>query len=171
MKALLPSVLVLAALVSAPGPLRLNAAETKPAQEKPDSRWPKGDLEKAKTLFGDMSYSESGLHWQVLSPGTGDAKPLARDVVKANYKGMLLDGTVFDDSFKRGKPIEFAVGLGQVIPGWDEALMDMKKGEKRRLVIPYWLGYGFTGAGSVIPPKATLVFEVELLDWTPAPGH
>jgi peptidyl-prolyl cis-trans isomerase A (cyclophilin A) len=76
---------------------------------------------------------------------------------------MLTDETVFDSSYKRNQPIEFNVGIGQVIPGWDEGIMLLKNGEKAKFVIPSNLGYGEAGAGGVIPPNATLVFEVELL--------
>jgi FKBP-type peptidyl-prolyl cis-trans isomerase len=76
---------------------------------------------------------------------------------------MLIDETVFDSSYKRNQPIEFNVGIGQVIPGWDEGIMLLKKGDKAKFVIPSNLAYGEAGAGGVIPPNATLIFEVELL--------
>ena len=76
---------------------------------------------------------------------------------------MLTDETVFDSSYKRNQPIEFNVGIGQVIPGWDEGIMLLKKGDKAKFVIPSNLAYGEAGAGGVIPPNATLIFEVELL--------
>ena len=85
--------------------------------------------------------------------------------IKAHYTGKLVNGRVFDSSVQRGQPFEFTVGIGQVIPGWDEALSDMSKGEKRVLIIPPNLGYGARGAGGVIPPNATLVFEVEMVDF------
>ena len=130
--------------------------------------WPKGDLEKAASLFGDVTANPSGLRWQTLSPGSGDGRPRPGDMVVAHYRGTLLDGTVFDESYKRGEPLRFPVGVGRVIKGWDEALVDMCKGEKRRLIIPHWLAYGDRGAGGLIPPRATLVFEVELVGWEPA---
>ena len=77
---------------------------------------------------------------------------------------MFSDGGVFDDSYKRGNPIEFPIGQGNVIPGWDEGIMLLKKGDKARFVIPSHLGYGEVGAGGVIPPNATLVFDVELME-------
>ena len=172
MKLKLGFVFLLAALVSGCG-RNSNHSPDQTAATAPgeDSRWPAGDLDKVKAMFGEMNVSKSGLRWQILEPGTGDAKPLVRDVVRAHYRGALLNGAEFDESYKRGEPFEFPLGLGRVIPAWDEAILDMKKGEKRRLVVPYWLGYGVRGAGSKIPPKSTLVFEVVLVDWTPAPGH
>ena len=85
--------------------------------------------------------------------------------VKVHYEGMLLDGAVFDSSFKRNQPIEFSLGVGQVIPGWDEGIALLNKGAKATLIIPSDLAYGAAGAGGVIPPDATLKFEVELVDF------
>jgi FKBP-type peptidyl-prolyl cis-trans isomerase len=107
----------------------------------------------------------SGLMYIDRDPGTGTAKPRIGDTVVVNYDGRLLDGTPFDSSFKAGHPFTTQVGLGRVIKGWDEALLTMKKGEKRTLIIPYWLGYGEPGRSPFIPPRATLVFDVELLDF------
>jgi peptidylprolyl isomerase len=104
----------------------------------------------------------SGLRYIVLAEGEGEA-PRRGQTVAAHYTGTLLDGKVFDSS-AGGRPFEFAVGTGRVIPGWDEAFLGMKKGGKRVLIIPHWLGYGERGAGDDIPGKATLVFEVEVLD-------
>jgi peptidylprolyl isomerase len=108
--------------------------------------------------------TDSGLRYVVLQPGKGE-KPARGTAVKAHYAGTLLDGTKFDSSYDRGKPIDFVVGTGRVIKGWDEALLDMQKGEKRVLIIPPQLAYGDRGRPPVIPPKATLVFEVELVDF------
>jgi FKBP-type peptidyl-prolyl cis-trans isomerase len=83
--------------------------------------------------------------------------------VSVHYKGKLLDGTVFDSSYKRNQPFEFTLGTGQVIPGWDEGIQLLSVGDKARLVIPSNLGYGARGAGGVIPPDATLIFDVELI--------
>jgi len=107
----------------------------------------------------------SGLRFVVRAPGTGDATPQAGNEVICNYDGRLLDGTPFDSSYRRGVPFTFRVGTGAVIKGWDEAFLTMHKGEKRTLIIPHWLGYGEKGSPPKIPVKATLVFEVELIDW------
>ena len=106
----------------------------------------------------------SGLRYEILKPGTGPS-PKAADTVKVHYTGTLVDGTVFDSSVQRGEPVEFA--LGEVIPGWTEGLQKTNKGGKIKLYVPSQLGYGDDGKGS-IPPGATLVFEVELLDIKPA---
>lgn len=102
----------------------------------------------------------SGLQYKVLTPGTGP-NPTATDTVVCQYKGTLLDGTEFDSSYKRGQPATFAVG--RVIKGWTEALQLMPVGSKWQLFIPAELAYGERGAGNVIPPNATLIFEVELV--------
>lgn len=85
------------------------------------------------------------------------------DIIKMHYSGELMDGTVFDSSYKRGQPLEFTLGAGQVIKGWDQGLQKMCIGEKRKLTIPSHLAYGKRGAGNVIPPDATLVFHTELV--------
>lgn len=106
----------------------------------------------------------TGLMYVLIKEGKG-GKPARGAVISAHYTGTLLDGTKFDSSVDRGTPLKFRVGVGQVIQGWDEALLDMKKGEKRTLIIPYTLAYGEEGHPPVIPPKATLVFDVELVDF------
>ena len=108
----------------------------------------------------------SGLQYVVIEEGTGPA-PQPGDVVKVHYTGTLEDGTKFDSSRDRGEPIQFPLGVGSVIPGWDEGIGLMKKGGKAKLIIPPDLGYGEKGAGGVIPPNATLIFEVELVDIQP----
>lgn len=87
-----------------------------------------------------------------------------KDIISVHYTGYLENGTKFDSSLDRGEPFEFQIGLGQVIQGWEQGLIGMKVGEKRKLTIPPELGYGSSGAGGVIPPNATLIFEVELLE-------
>ena len=103
---------------------------------------------------------KSGLQYQVLREGNGK-KPTAKDQVKCHYEGFLIDGTVFDSSVQRGEPAVF--GLQQVIAGWTEGLQLMQEGAKYRFFIPYRLAYGEGGAGQMIPPFATLIFDVELI--------
>jgi FKBP-type peptidyl-prolyl cis-trans isomerase FklB len=103
----------------------------------------------------------SGLQYEIMNQGPGGPKPKATDKVKTHYHGMLTNGTVFDSSVQRGEPISF--GLNQVIKGWTEGLQLMSVGDKYKFTIPYDLAYGDRGAGGVIQPYATLVFEVELL--------
>ncbi len=104
--------------------------------------------------------TKSGLQYEVLQEGTGKS-PKATDTVRCHYEGRLLDGTIFDSSYKRGEPADF--GLNQVIPGWTEGVQLMKEGAKFRFTIPYLLAYGEQGAGSSIPPFSTLIFDVELI--------
>lgn len=121
----------------------------------------KGDafLAEYKKQQGVLS-TQSGLLYKVIKAGTG-AKPKASSKVSVNYRGTLIDGTEFDSSFKYGQPAEFH--LNEVISGWTEALMMMPTGSKWEVVIPADLAYGVSGKGAVIPPNATLIFELELL--------
>ncbi|WP_142785610.1 peptidylprolyl isomerase [Changchengzhania lutea] len=118
------------------------------------------ELEK---LASGFKKTDSGLRYQILQKGNGtDAQ--AGKTVSVHYKGQLSDGTVFDSSYKRNEPIDFQLGSGQVISGWDEGIQLLKVGDKARFVIPSHLGYGSRGAGGVIPPDATLIFDVELVN-------
>lgn len=114
-------------------------------------------------LAAGFEETASGLRYQIIHKGNGKSAEKGK-VVAVHYKGQLADGTVFDSSYKRNQPLEFKVGIGQVIPGWDEGIGLLKVGDKARLVIPSDLGYGAQGAGGVIPPDAILVFDVELMD-------
>ncbi len=110
-----------------------------------------------------MTVTESGLHYAVLAEGEGDEAVNGKDVV-VHYTGWLPSGTKFDSSRDRGEPFMFPLGAGSVIAGWEEGVAGMLVGGQRKLVIPPSLGYGAAGAGGVIPPNATLVFDVELLE-------
>ena len=105
----------------------------------------------------------TGLKYVKTKEGNGE-KPQVGTMVKVHYTGKLLDGTVFDSTVTRNEPFQFVLGVGQVIPGWDEGLQLMSKGEEAVLYIPYYLAYGNTGSGP-IPPFATLIFEVEMIDF------
>ena len=112
--------------------------------------------------------TESGLYYVVTKEGNGE-KPEAGQIVHVHYRGTLLDGTQFDSSFDRNQPLQFPLGIGQVIPGWDEGIGLMSKGEKGVLYIPYYLAYGDRAAGDVIKPYSNLIFEVELVDFEDMP--
>ena len=109
----------------------------------------------------------SGLEYVEIVEGTG-RRPKAGESVSVHYTGWLKSGTKFDSSRDRGQPLVFPIGRGRVIKGWDEGVGSMKVGGKRKLIIPAHLGYGDSGAGGVIPPGATLIFEVELVGIEPA---
>jgi FKBP-type peptidyl-prolyl cis-trans isomerase len=126
---------------------------------------PAADAELIREKYPTAHREPSGLLYLLRAPGTGDATPHFGQEVVVNYDGRLLDGTRFDSSYEKGVPFTFHVGTGEVIKGWDEAFLHMHKGEKRTLIIPYWLAYGTAGHGRDIPPRATLVFDVELIDF------
>ena len=123
----------------------------------------KGTEAELEKLAKGFNKTKSGLRYQMLQKGTG-AKAEKGKTVSVHYKGQLLDGTVFDSSYKRNQPLDFVLGMGQVIAGWDEGIQLLKVGDKARFVIPGDLAYGNAGAGAAIPPDATLIFDVELMD-------
>ena len=143
------------------------------AQKMLNEYFQKKEKEQAETAIADgkvfleqnakkagVIQTKSGLQYEVLTEGSGRS-PKATDTVRCHYEGRLLDGSVFDSSYKRGEPADF--GLNQVIAGWTEGVQLMKEGAKYRFYIPYLLGYGERGAGASIPPYSTLVFDVELI--------
>ncbi|CAI8428589.1 MAG: peptidylprolyl isomerase [Cyanobium sp. ARS6] len=160
-----PAIVKTAGLTTASSPMELDPDETNPTlfAMAPDS-----NQADASALGGPMSADKiqilaSGLRITDLEVGSGPEATAGQTVV-VHYRGTLENGKQFDASYDRGKPFSFPLGRGQVIKGWDEGVQGMKVGGKRKLVIPPELGYGTRGAGGVIPPNATLIFEVELLD-------
>ena len=146
-----------------PKPAAAPAEPEKPAAEAVPA--PEGDAAPAPAPtkeVEEMTTNASGLKYTDHNVGDGPS-PTAGKKVTVHYTGTLTDGTKFDSSVDRGQPFSFVIGIGQVIKGWDEGVLSMKVGGKRKLVIPPELGYGARGAGAAIPPNATLVFEVELL--------
>ncbi len=121
-------------------------------------------IKELEELTNSMDQTDSGLFYKITQKGSGDYPPKGGNV-SVHYRGMLLDGTVFDSSYQRNEPIRFQLGQGKVIKGWDEGIALLKKGSAAKLVIPSELAYGSRGAGGVIPPNATLIFEVELVDF------
>jgi FKBP-type peptidyl-prolyl cis-trans isomerase len=123
----------------------------------------KRQQEEMDKIAGGYDETPSGLRYKILQEGNG-RKAEKGTMVSVHYKGQLLDGQVFDSSYQRKQPIDFTIGIGQVISGWDEGIQLLKVGDKARFIIPSNLAYGSTGAGGVIPPDATLIFDVELMD-------
>lgn len=119
--------------------------------------------EALEKLAAGFQKTESGLRYQIIQKGNGTQAEKGKKV-SVHYQGALENGQVFDSSYKRKQPIDFQLGVGQVIEGWDEGIALLQVGDKARFVIPSYLGYGSRGAGGVIPPDATLVFDVELMD-------
>ena len=158
-------ILLLAACTSAPAAPQASESESAnteaAAGEAADTEEVAEVAEDSSTEAGEMMTTDSGLQYIILEEGSGDA-PQPGDTVKVHYTGTLEDGTQFDSSAGRD-PIEFALGTGQVIPGWDEGIALLKEGSKARLVIPPNLGYGDREVGP-IPPNSTLIFEVELVE-------
>ena len=118
---------------------------------------------KLEDLKAGMTTTASGLMYKITKSNSEGKAPKAGDMVSVHYAGKLTNGQEFDNSFKRGEPIEIPIGAGQVIKGWDEGILLLKEGESATLLIPSELGYGARGAGGVIPPNAWLIFDVELM--------
>jgi FKBP-type peptidyl-prolyl cis-trans isomerase len=138
--------------------MRAAMAETSPQLSGEDATRIRSDFATAYT-------SASGLMYINRAPGTGTATPKVGDTIVANYSGRLLDGTPIGSSADHGGPFRAEIGTGSVIKGWDEAFLTMRKGARRTLIVPYWLAYGEAGRPPSIPPRATLVFDVELVDF------
>lgn len=132
------------------------------AKEEREAAAKKQQEEMMGELAQGFEKTGSGLRYKIIQKGEGKKAEKGKTVA-VHYKGMLADGTVFDSSYKRKQPIEFPLGKGHVIEGWDEGIQMLQEGDKARFVIPSDLGYGSRGAGGVIPPDATLVFDVELM--------
>jgi len=160
-------VLVFIAWQARTGIFRRHSASDQPAnkymrQVMENPQLSEADAAILREQYGTAHTNPSGLRYLVRSPGEGPP-PARGTLIVVHYDGFLLNGTKIDSSRDRGEPYKFRVGTAAVIQGWDEALLTMKQGEKRTLLIPHWLAYGENGKGPV-PPKAMLRFEVELLE-------
>lgn len=120
-------------------------------------------VEQKKEVTNNNNQKNMDLKIETTQEGTGDKVTKSGDTISVHYTGKLENGTKFDSSVDRGTPFEFKIGAGMVIQGWEQGLLDMKVGEKRTLTIPSEMGYGAQGAGGIIPPNATLIFDVELV--------
>lgn len=134
--------------------------ESKQERLAEEKRKAEAELEKIAAGF---EKTDSGLRYKIIQKGDG-AKAEKGQTVSVHYEGALANGQVFDSSYKRNQPIDFQLGVGQVIPGWDEGIGLLQVGDKARFAIPSSLAYGSSGAGGVIPPDATLIFDVELME-------
>jgi peptidyl-prolyl cis-trans isomerase A (cyclophilin A) len=132
------------------------------ARSKREEEAKKAAQEALDKLAAGFDQTDSGLRYKIIQKGSGAQAEKGKSV-SVHYEGSLDNGQVFDSSYRRKDPITFTLGIGQVIQGWDEGIALLKEGDKARFVIPSYLGYGERGAGGVIPPNATLVFDVELL--------
>ena len=134
------------------------------AMSKSAPQWTAEDEAIIAEKYPNAHKTPSGLLYIVRAPGEEGPTPSFGARVIVNYEGRFLDGMKFDSSYDRKEPFTFTVGVGKVIKGWDEAFQSMKKGEKRTLIVPYWLAYG-DKSRPPIPPRATLVFDVELVSF------
>jgi len=132
------------------------------ARAKREEEAKKAAQEALDKLAAGFDQTDSGLRYKIIQKGSGAQAEKGKSV-SVHYEGSLDNGQVFDSSYRRKDPITFTLGIGQVIQGWDEGISHLKEGDKARFVIPSYLGYGERGAGGVIPPNATLVFDVELV--------
>ena len=122
------------------------------------------ELDKIISITKGMEKTKSGLFHLIENKGNNDF-PSTGSTVSVHYTGKLVDGTIFDSSYQRNNPISFVLGKGQVIEGWDEGLLKMAKGGSGKFIIPSNLAYGENGAGGIIPPNSTLIFDLELIDF------
>lgn len=127
---------------------------------------PQNTISNSVNFSNNIQPNTQSMKIETLKEGTGEGAK-SGDLVTVNYLGTLENGQKFDSSYDRKQPFQFTLGQNQVIQGWEQGILDMKVGEKRRLTIPPELGYGSQGAGNVIPPNATLIFEVEMLKIEP----
>ena len=160
---LIPAILALLALATGPDAMAQdNPSVVATPNTTPSAAASPTPAAKKKKAGADVITTPSGLKYQVLKRGQGSFA-MKGETVSVHYTGWLTNGTKFDSSVDRGQPFQFTLGAGQVIQGWDIGVTGMRVGEKRKLTIPADLGYGAQGAGGVIPPNATLIFDVELL--------
>ncbi len=158
------AIVVRAGLLARQNPGRPINSAMRVALNKSMPQWSAADEAEIAEKFPGAHKTTSGLLYIVRTPGEDGPTPRLGDLVTVNYEGRFLDGMKFDSSADRKAPIKFTVGIGKVIKGWDEAFLSMHKGERRTLVVPYWLGYGDVSRPP-IPPRATLVFDVELVEF------
>lgn len=136
--------------------------QTKQTQETAEPTT-EASTQSSENIINSNNNNSMELKIEITQKGSGERTVKPGDNISVQYTGKLTDGTKFDSSYDRNQPFEFTIGTGQVIRGWDEGLMGMQVGEKRTLTIPSDMGYGAAGAGGVIPPNATLIFDVELV--------